>query len=104
MALALIDFALWVAHCGPHEIRRTCFERIALELESDRRLKGSSYDGLVVAAWLFDDWRAGIEWLAQKLTSRPAAELLVAGPRLAPAAQREIASLLGRAGATQSTP
>ena len=100
--LALVDFTLWIAHSGPHEIRRTCFDRIAQELGSDRRLKGSSYDGLLVAAWLFDDWAARIEWLAHKLTSRSSSQLLVAYPRLAPAAQRAIASLLWRAGATHN--
>jgi hypothetical protein len=74
--IALVDFILGIAHSGPWEIRRCVFEHIAAEVEISRPLKGTSHDGLLIAAWALLDWPARGMWLAERLDATTLKQLL----------------------------
>jgi hypothetical protein len=56
-AVALIDLILGIAWIGSRpELRRLCFARLEYELGLTSRFGSRGYDGLLIAAWVLDQW------------------------------------------------
>lgn len=93
--IALIDMVLALAWLGSdRKARERCFGEIERGLELTAPLEGSSYDGLLLAAWILQDFLARVRWLEQTLKTDPLEARLLRNSRLRAEPRERLVALL----------
>jgi TniQ len=94
-AVALIDLILGIAWIGSRpELRRLCFARIEYELGLTSRLSRHCYDGLLIAAWVLEQWPGRAASLSLELKVPAASGQLVLWDHLPPETSESLQCLV----------
>jgi TniQ len=95
VAIALIDLILQLFWIGSTwEVRKGYYEHIEDELELPEKLGRSSYDGLLIAAWVLEDWPARAQRVSRELKVASIEERLVRWVNMDPEIRRQLERLL----------
>jgi len=94
-AISLIDLLLaviWVASIP--DLRQSFYRGIEQSLGLSRRIGLESYDGLLLAAWLLDEWPARLRGAMAELQVQRLPWRIGRGPMLSPVAEGALRNLL----------